>query len=84
MKMLDGTISPHPDLLVMKGDYMAHGTVRANKGGIIHRTAPIATKLQAGTKIATVYNVFGDEVETIEMPIDGSLWGWIPGNPATD
>mgnify|MGYP001156809603 CR=1 FL=1 len=84
MKMLDGTISPHPDLLLMKGDYMAHGTVRANKGGIIHRTAPIATKLQAGTKIATVYNVFGKEVETIEMPIDGYLWGWIPGNPAGD
>ena len=28
--------------------------------------------------------MFGDEVETINMPTDGYLWGWIPGNPATD
>lgn len=53
--------------------------IRAERGGIVVKQAEdafIGRKINQGTVIARIYNLFGDEVETIEAPCDGYIWGW--------
>lgn len=80
--MIDGEIEPQKGIQVMSGQYESYGTPVSNRGGIVHRLVEIGVKLSKGTPIAKIVDAFGDEVETIEMPIDGYIWGWIVGTPS--
>jgi len=82
--MLQGDVEPQTETLVLKGEFMSHGVVRADKGGLVNRFVETGVKLWKGTKIAEVINPYGDVAETVKMPIDGYIWAWTiigPDNP---
>lgn len=81
--MMEGKIEPQTGIKVMKGNFEVAGMPVANRGGIVHRMAEIAVKLPRDKPIAKIVDVFGDEIEVIKMPVEGYVWGWTVGNPAT-
>ncbi len=69
--MLDGTIEPQRDFLVLPGTHAAMPTLRAERGGLIRFEVECGVFLRAGTVIARIRDVFGVELEAIAMPADG-------------
>jgi predicted deacylase len=81
--IIEGTIEPQTGIKVMKGNYVVAGMPTANRGGVVHRLVEIATPLKKGTPIAEVLDPFGEVLETVKIQVDGYVWGWTVGNPAT-
>lgn len=81
--IIEGKIEPQTGIKVLRGDYVVAEMPVANRGGVVHRLVDIAVKLETGTPIAKVLDPFGDELEVVRMPLDGYVWGWTVGNPAT-
>jgi len=82
--MLPGNVESQTETLVLNGEFIAHGVVRSNRGGLVNRVVETGVKLQKGRKIADVINHYGEVVETVKMPIDGYIWAWTiigPDNP---
>jgi predicted deacylase len=76
MKMIPGSIEEQTGIQVLRGNFEFKGMTKANRGGIVHRLVKTGVKLKKGTPIAKIYSIYGDVVETIEMPFDGYVWGW--------
>jgi uncharacterized protein len=76
--MLDGTIEPQRDFLVLPGTYAALPTLRAERGGMIRFEVECGAFVRAGAVIARTRDVFGEEVETIAMPADGYVMTFPP------
>ena len=76
--MLEGTIEPQRDFLVLAGVHPALPTIRAEHGGIIRFEVECGAFLRAGTVIARTYDIFGNEVEAIAMPADGYVMTFPP------
>ena len=81
LEMIPGTIEPQTEIKVFHGNFEFYGMAVANRGGIVNRLVEVAVKLKKGTPIATVLNPYGEIIETVEMPIDGYVWGWNIGSP---
>jgi len=69
--MIDGAIEPQPDFLVVPGVHPALPTLRAARGGLITFEVECGELLKAGTVIARIRDVFGNELEAVAMPADG-------------
>lgn len=76
--MLDGSIEPQREFLVVPGVHPALPTIRAERGGFIHFEVECGRFLAAGTVIARTRDVFGREVEVIAMPVDGYVMTFPP------
>ena len=76
--MLEGTIEPQRDFLVVPGVHPALPTIRAERGGLIRFEVECGTFLKAGTVIARTRDLFGKEVEAIAMPADGYVMTFPP------
>ena len=74
--MLPGELEKQTGIQVLQGNFEFKGMTKANRGGLVHRLVEPGIKLKKGTPVAKIYNLFGDVVETIEMPFDGYVWGW--------
>ena len=81
MEMISGQIEPQTEVKVFPGNFAFYGMSVANRGGILNRLVDVGVKLKKGTPIATVLNAYGEVTETVEMPIDGYVWGWNVGSP---
>jgi len=81
LEMVPGSIEPQTEVKVFQGNFAFHGMAVANRGGIVNRLVDVGVKLRKGTHIATVLNPYGEIIETIEMPMDGYVWGWNIGSP---
>jgi predicted deacylase len=81
LQMIPGPIEPQTEVKVFPGDFVFHGMAVANRGGIVNRLVDVGVKLRKGTPIASVLNPYGEIVETIQMPVDGYVWGWNIGSP---
>jgi len=81
LEMIPGSIEPQTEVKFFPGNFTFHGMAVANRGGIVNRIVDVGVKLRKGTTLATVLNPYGEIVETIEMPVDGYLWGWNIGSP---
>jgi predicted deacylase len=81
LEMIDGSIEPQTEIKVFHGDFEFYGMAVANRGGIVNRLVDVAVKLKKGTPIATVLSPYGEELERVEMPVDGYVWGWNVGSP---
>ena len=46
-------------------------SIRANRGGMIHFEVTPGHYFPAGTVIARIFDVYGDELEAVRMPQDG-------------
>jgi predicted deacylase len=81
LEMIHGTIEPQTEVKVFQGNFAFHGMAIANRGGILNRLVDVGVKLKEGTPIAAVLDPYGEEIESITMPIDGYIWGWNVGSP---
>jgi hypothetical protein len=81
LEMIPGTIEPQTEIKVFPGNFAFHGMTIANRGGIVNRLVDVGVRLKKGTPIATVLNPYGEIAETIQMPVDGYVWGWNIGSP---
>jgi len=81
LEMIAGAIEPQTEVKVFQGNFAFHGMAVANRGGIVNRLVDVGVKLKKGTPVATVLNPYGEIIETIEMPVDGYVWGWNIGSP---
>lgn len=72
--MIEGEIERQPAEYVWgPGRVENAGTITANHGGIVHFTADVGELVERGQEIARVYNLYGDLVESMEMPHRGYI-----------
>jgi len=76
LKMIPGKIEEQSGVKVLHGNFEARTMISTERGGKVHRLVETGVKLKKGTPVAKVYNVYGNIVETVEMPEDGYIWGW--------
>jgi predicted deacylase len=69
--IIEAPIEPQTGVVVIPGDHVILPSVRANRGGMIRFEVTPGVFSAAGTVIARVYDVFGDEVEAVRMAEDG-------------
>jgi predicted deacylase len=81
IEMIPGAIEPQTEVKVFQGNFAFHGMAVANRGGVVNRLVDVGVKLKKSTHIATVLDPYGEVIETVEMPIDGYVWGWNIGSP---
>jgi predicted deacylase len=79
-KMIDGKVEKQPKEYVWGGGRVENGgTLKANRGGIIHFTRTPGEPLKKGDVVSKTYNPFGDLVEEIKFPFDGYIRAYAGG-----
>ena len=76
--MLKGKIEPQK-VDVMKGNFIYHGMLLANKGGLIDIKKKPGEKVMAGEIVIEIYNLYGEIVDKVYMPVDGYCWSFLRG-----
>src|SRR5262245_29578444 len=71
LRMSRAPVGPRPDGPVLPGEHVILPSIRANRGGMIRFEVEPGRFLTAGTIIARIVDVFGDELEAVRMPRDG-------------
>jgi uncharacterized protein len=64
-------VRPQVDAVVLGGEHVILPSIRANRGGVLRCEAVPGVFSAAGSVIARIYDVFGDEVEAVRMVEDG-------------
>jgi predicted deacylase len=80
LEMIPGAIEPQTEVKVFQGNFAFFGMAVANRGGVVNRLVGVGVKLKKGAPIATVLNPYGEIIETVEMPVEGYVWGWNIGS----
>lgn len=78
--MIDGEIEPQSGFPVVPGINRSHGIIRANKGGLIRFFFKPGDLIREGETLAEVYDLYGDTVEEIKMPVEGYVWAFPCGS----
>ncbi|MFW9800895.1 MAG: succinylglutamate desuccinylase/aspartoacylase family protein [Candidatus Thorarchaeota archaeon] len=78
--MIDGEIEPQEDIIVIPGPCKWEGIVRATRGGLIRFLKPPGDFLKKGEVFAEIYDLYGDIVEEVKMPLDGYIWAYPCGD----
>jgi len=67
LRMLPGALEAPSETVVMSRFI----GLRATRGGLLHTTTRLGTRVQQGDILARIYSVYGDERETIRAPLAG-------------
>ena len=67
LKMIDGDPEPAEQTYVMR-DFLG---LRARRGGLLMNRAGLGDMVKTGEVLCSIFNIYGDEVETIVAPEDG-------------
>jgi predicted deacylase len=78
-KMLPGEIEPQTGFPIIPGRCYYHKMIRCVRGGVIHPFKFPGEFIKKGEVIARTYDVWGEAVEDIEMPVDGYIWAFCFG-----
>lgn len=79
-KMIEGQIEPQKGFPIIPGVNKSHGIVRANRGGLIRFLKKPGEKISKDEVFAEIYDVYGDVVERIKMPVEGYTWAYPCGD----
>ena len=60
----------------MQGVNRFHGVIRANRGGLIRLLKKPGEPIKRGEALAEIYDLYGDIIEKVEMPVDGYVWAF--------
>ncbi len=71
VSMLRGDLEAIPGEPRVEGWFNLWGFARPTHGGLLHILKQPGERLQKGDVIAKVFNIYGDEIEEILMPVDG-------------
>jgi predicted deacylase len=74
--MIEGEIKPHKGIPIVPGVNKSHGIIRAKRGGLIRFFKKPGEFIGKDEKIAEVYNLYGDILEEVKMPIEGYVWAY--------
>jgi uncharacterized protein len=69
LRMLPGAPEPPRETVTMS----RFVGVRAGRGGLLHTVVQLGARVRQGEVLAHVYSVYGDELETIRAPMDGTF-----------
>lgn len=79
-RMIDGQIERQYGFPIIPGVNKSSGIVRANRGGLIRFLKKPGEKISKGEVFAEIYDVYGDVIEYITMPVDGYIWAYPCGD----
>jgi hypothetical protein len=74
--MMDGEIEGQEGFPIVPGVNRFHGIIRANRGGLIRFFKEPGELIQQGETLAEIYDLYGDVVEEVSMPVDGYVWAY--------
>lgn len=83
--VLDGNPSegPREDISLVPCKYTggtgvnrAYGMLRNDRGGIFYPRKQTGEFVEAGKIVADIVNLHGENIEAVEMPVDGYLWAY--------
>lgn len=74
--MIDGEIEEQTGVRVLKGTFWSGPHVRANHGGLVELEKEPGEAISKGEVIARIFNIYGDEIEAVKMPVDGFTWAY--------
>jgi len=74
--MIDGAIEPQEGITIIPGVNRFYGILRANRGGIIRFLKKPGEFIRKGETVSQIYDLYGDIVEEVKMPVDGYIWAY--------
>jgi predicted deacylase len=74
--MIDGEMEPQRDIPIIPGVNRYYGIIRANRGGLIRLRKKPGELIREGETIAEIYNLYGDIIEQVKMPVEGYVWAY--------
>jgi len=78
-EMIDGEIEPQEGFPVVPGVNRFHGVIRAGRGGLIRYFKAPGDFIAQDEVFAEIYDLYGDVLEEVAMPVDGYVWAYPAG-----
>lgn len=78
--MIEGEIEAQTGFPIIPGTNKAQGIIRANRGGLIRFLKKPGEQIAKDEVFAEIYDVYGDILERIMMPVDGYTWAYPCGD----
>ena len=78
--MIDGQIEPQQGIKIIPGPCKEWGIVRANRGGLIRFLKKPGEFMKKDEVFAEIYDLYGDVIERVKMPVDGYTWAYPCGD----
>jgi predicted deacylase len=74
--MIDGDKEPQRDIPIVRGVNRSYGIIRATRGGLIRFLKTPGEPIKKGETIAEIFDLYGDVIEEVKMPIKGYVWAY--------
>lgn len=74
--MIEGEPEAQKGIPIIPGVNRFHGIICANRGGLIRLHKKPGDHIKKGEVLAEVYDLYGDIVEEVKMPVDGYVWAY--------
>ena len=74
--MIDGEVEPQEGFPIIPGICKWEGIVRANRGGLIRFLKSPGEFIKKDEVFAEIYDLYGDVIEEVKMPVDGYTWAY--------
>ena len=78
--MIDGEQETQSGFPIIPGLNRFHGVLRANRGGVIKFMKTPGDLIKKGETFAEIYDLYGDVLEEVKMPIKGYIWAYPCGS----
>jgi len=89
LRMIEGEMEPQKENWLKTGELLHTQIVFSNRGGLVHPTCDLGSRITEKQVVAKILNQFGEEVDQVRSPRDGFLIGfplsysWVPVNQVT-
>jgi predicted deacylase len=77
--MIDGEIESQEGFPIVNGVNRSSGIIRAGRGGLIRYLKAPGDFILEGEVFAEIYDLYGDVLEQVTMPVDGYVWAFPAG-----
>lgn len=74
--MIDGEPDPQEGIPIVPGVNRFYGMLNANRGGLIRLFKKPGDPIKQDEVVAEIYNLYGDVLEEVKMPVDGYVWAY--------
>lgn len=74
--MINGNLEPQKGIPIVSGVNRFYGIIRANRGGLIRLLKKPGELIKKGEALAMVYDLYGDVIEEVRMPVEGYVWAY--------
>lgn len=78
--MIDGKSEAQKGFPIVPGMNRGAGVIRANRGGLIRFFKTPGDPIKQGEIIGEIYDLYGEVLEQIKMPVNGYVWAYPCGS----